>query len=170
MKHLLSVLLVAIAMALTTTTVNAETIRHIGVVAAKQTPEVDKEVLGRNADQYFFSIYKKLNDKKKGFEPAASPVKLQVRSQEGAILFEASVTLNDRGWAKMTFDASILTTTSLLCVQTPWPIAHQRLRPEFAAPDEHIMCEAGAYEYLIREGGGKTARSAKGVIAIQSAG
>jgi len=146
--------------------------KYVGVLAVKQSPQVDRMVLGRNADQYFMDIYRAIDSGKSGFIGAGGKVTLTVRSKN-EVHFEQVVTLGTKGIVKIVLPTKTrLPQDAALCVETLWPIAHQRLRPAFAVAGQHVACTSGAslYRYLVVDDRGDTPGDAFGVIAIKAGG
>lgn len=122
------------------------------VVTAKQTPAVDQEVAGHSAGQYFLRLRAFVKQNKPGFSGADGVVKMSVRNGN-QVHFEQSCTLDDKGICEAQVPMSAIKPNSSLCVETPWPIAHQRLKPDYIKGN--AMCADGIYDYFVlgrREG------------------
>lgn len=134
--------------------------RYVGVFIPQQDPTVDQQTAGKNADQYFMPLWKLYERGRINGATANVHIFLQDGDREVS-LYNGSV----EGFKYFPVNRSQVTSSTLLCVKTPWSIiAHQRV-----AAGENIMCEAGVNAYFA-QGNGRTAEDAWGVIAIAPAG
>jgi hypothetical protein len=118
----------------------------VGAVVLRQSPAVDREVAGRNADQYFVPVRQALDSGRAGFTGATGRVTLTLRAGD-QVFWTQEVTL-ENGYARAEVPIGTrLPVDAALCVETPRRIAHQRVRPDFARDGQHIMCTSGSSIY-----------------------
>jgi hypothetical protein len=152
----------------------------VAVVTPLQTPAVDREADARYGDQYLIPVFNALNKGTAGFGPAEKDgqVTLTLRQGNGTPIAmnggktELVLTVNARGFrvAPIELDFAQIDHQSMLCVETRWAIAHQKVRPHFAKPGQNMACIDGVYQYFVAKGKGRNNNDAYGVIAIKAAG
>lgn len=117
----------------------------VGAIVLPQTTAVDREVAGRNPDQYFVSVRQALDSRRAGFTGATGQVTLSLRSGD-QVFWSQQVNLED-GYARAEIPAGTrLPIDAALCVQTQRRIVHNR-RPNFARDGQHFSCSSGASIY-----------------------
>lgn len=139
----------------------------VGALVANQSPEVDREVIGRS--NYLMPLYRGIQSGR--MTGPSGEVRLFIQNGS-TVLWEQQVRL-ENGIAKVALPAGTnLQLSAGLCVETSWPIAHQRVRPHWARPGQHVMCtEDGAlFRYIFTEGRGRTVGDAYGVVLVRSRG
>jgi hypothetical protein len=134
--------------------------RWVGVFIPQQDPLVDNFTKNKNADQYFMPLWHLYQ--KGRIQGAVSDVRLFLLDGDRQTTIYNGIV---DGYKYVGIERSAMHSSTLLCVQVPWPIiAHQRV-----AAGDRIMCERGVDEWF-RQGRGMKPEDAWGVIAIRPAG
>ena len=118
----------------------------VGAIIVRQSPDVDREVAGRNADQYFVPVRQALDSGRAGFAGATGRVTLTLRAGD-QVFWTQEVDL-ENGYARAEIPARTrLPVDAALCVEISRRIAHQRVRPNFARDGQNVMCTSGSSVY-----------------------
>lgn len=153
----------------------------VGVLAIEQTPQVDREALGRTEGQYFFAFYDRdrhVIPQRPGLTGVTDTVTISIR--QGRQVYWSDRIQVQNGIARVAVPVGTpIPVNAALCVETPWAIAHQSRRPSYLAVGEHGACSAGQafYDYLFTSRHPRTGQpraltplDAYGLIVIKSRG
>lgn len=129
-----------------TATPTAGTAR-LSVVTAKQTPSVDQMARGLSAGQYFDRLRTEVRKGTPGFSGASGTMELAIRNGN-TVHWRGSCTLDAQGGCDVDVAMANVKPNSSFCMKTPWPIAHQRLRPDFN-DNQNWVCADGLHDYYV---------------------
>jgi len=138
---------------------------YVGTVIADQSERVQREVVGRA--NYIMPLYRGIQSGQ--MTGPNDEVRLFIQNGR-TLVWEQRVRLQN-GIAKVSLPVGItFPLSSGLCVETPWPLAYQRVRPHWAQPGQHVMCtEDGAlHRHIFTEQRGRTPGDAYGVAAVRA--